>query len=332
MSTAKNKKAAIVGIFIFIGLAILVALILLLGGQKKTFSRSITLMAVFDDVSGLQQGNNVWLAGVKVGTVRTISFDSNAKVVVTLGVLANVHPYIHQDAKAKIGSESLIGNKIVVIDGGSPQLPLIASGGFLKVQKTLGAQSLMDTLQQNNRNLLTITENLKTIADRLVAGQGSIGKLLTDETLVNTLQSSLNSLQAAASNAKALTANLSGYTAKLQTPGSLTNDLVTDTIVFNSLRHTAIQLQQIAQSAGGVVDQLQNAGAGLNKSIHNTSTPVGVLLNDQQAASNIKATLNNLQSGTQKLNEDLEALQHNFLFRGFFRKRAKEKEKLKAKE
>lgn len=329
MNKAKNKRAAIVGIFIFIGLAILVALILLLGGQKKTFSKSITLKAVFDDVSGLQQGNNVWLAGVKVGTVRTISFDSNTKVVVTLGVMANVHPYIHQDAKAKIGSESLIGNKIVVIDGGSPQLPLIASGGFLGVQKTLGAQSLMDTLQQNNRNLLTITEDLKTIADRLVAGQGSIGKLLKDETLANTLQSSLNNLQAASGNAKALTSNLSAYTSKLQSPNSLTNNLVTDTIVFNRLRHTAIQLQQVAQSAGGVVDQLQNASAGLNKSINNTSTPVGVLLNDQQAAANLKATLNNLQSGTQKLNEDLEALQHNFLFRGFFRKRAKEKEKLK---
>lgn len=327
MSTSKNKRAAIVGLFIFLGLAILVAVILFMGGQKKTFARSIELKAMFNDVSGLRQGNNVWLSGVKVGTVRNISFDSNARVTVTVGVLESVQPYIHQDAKAKIGSESLIGNKIIVIEGGSPQLPVIQSGGILGVQKVLGTQSIMDTLQQNNRNFLAITTNLKTITDRLAAGQGSIGKLLKDETLAATLQSSLNNLQSAAVNAKSLTAHLSSYTSKLQSPGSLTNDLVTDTIVFNRLRQTIIQLQQMSQSANGVINQLQSASAGLNKSINNTSSPIGVLLSDQQSGANLKATLENLQSGSQKLNDDLEALQHNFLFRGFFRKRAKEKSK-----
>jgi phospholipid/cholesterol/gamma-HCH transport system substrate-binding protein len=50
---------------------------------------------------------------------------------------------------------------------------------------------------------------------------------------------------------------------------------------------------------------------------------VGVLLHDQQSADNLRATMENLQSGTQKFDEDMEALQHNFLFRGFFRKKAK---------
>lgn len=329
MNTTKNKRAVIVGLFTFLGLAILVTLILILGGQKKTFSRLITLKAVFDDVSGLQQGNNVWFAGVKIGTVRNISFDSSARVVVTIGVLASIHPYLHQDAKAKIGSESLIGNKIVVIDGGSPQLPLIQPGATLGVQKVLSTQGVMDTLQQNNRNILAITTDLKNITGRLAAGEGSIGKLLKDESLANTLQSALSALQISADNAKGLTANLSNYTSKLQTPGSLTNDLVTDTVVFNRLRQTVVQLNQVVQSANGVVAQLQSASAGLNTSINNTSSPVGVLLNDQQAAANLKATLGNLQSSSQKLDENLEALQHNFLFRGFFRKRAKEKEKQK---
>ena len=50
-----------------------------------------------------------------------------------------------------------------------------------------------------------------------------------------------------------------------------------------------------------------------------------MLLHDEQAAANIKVTLQNLQSGTKKLDEDLEALQHNFLLRGFFKKKAKMK-------
>ena len=74
MSTSKNKRAVIVGIFIVVGLGLLVTIILVMGGQRKSFARTITVKALFEDVSGLQQGNNIWLAGVKVGTVRNISF------------------------------------------------------------------------------------------------------------------------------------------------------------------------------------------------------------------------------------------------------------------
>jgi phospholipid/cholesterol/gamma-HCH transport system substrate-binding protein len=332
MSTGKNKRTVIVGLFVFIGLILLVAIVLILGGQRKTFAKSFTLHAVFDDVSGLQQGNNIWLAGVKVGTVKKISFDPNAKVVVTMNVLSSVHEYIHQDAKAKISSDGLIGNKIIVLYGGSPQLPLIASGGTVGIKTALSTEDLMTTLQENNKNLLAITTDFKTVSQRLAAGQGTIGKLLNDETMANTLQSSLNTLQATAANARQFTSNLSGFTAKLQAPGSMANDLVTDTVIFNRLRNTAAHLQEVSQMAGGIVNQLEQASSGINKSLKSTTSPVGVLLNDQQVAADLKGTLSNLQSGTQKLDEDLEALQHNFLLRGFFKKKEKEKKKLEANE
>src|SRR5687768_18239344 len=82
MSTMKNKKAAIVGIFILGGLALLVTIILVMGGQRKSFAKTITVNAIFDDVSGLQQGNNIWLAGVKVGTVKKIAFNPDSKIIV----------------------------------------------------------------------------------------------------------------------------------------------------------------------------------------------------------------------------------------------------------
>jgi len=74
MSKSKNKRAVIVGIFIVVGVGLLIAIIMIMGGQRKSFARTITIKALFEDVSGLQQGNNIWLAGVKVGTVRNISF------------------------------------------------------------------------------------------------------------------------------------------------------------------------------------------------------------------------------------------------------------------
>ena len=101
------------------------------------------------------------------------------------------------------------------------------------------------------------------------------------------------------------------------------NDLATDTTIVASLKQTAAQLNQVSVSANAVVDNLNATTARLNSD----DGPVGVLLNDEVAAANIQSTLMNLQAGTKKLDENMEALQHNFLLRGFFRKRAKAEEK-----
>jgi phospholipid/cholesterol/gamma-HCH transport system substrate-binding protein len=325
MSMIKKRRAVIVGIFVLVGLGLMVAIILIMGGQRKSFARTIHITAIFDDVSGLQQGNNIWLAGVKVGTVRNISFNTDSKVLVRMDILASMVPFIHKDAKAKISSESLIGNKIVVLTQGGPQSPLIQSGDILEIQSSLNSEDMMKTLQQNNTNLLAITTDLKDMTRRLAKGEGSLGKILKDETLVNTLQKTLNTLHAAAANANAFTTDLSRYTAGLQTKGSLANELITDTIVFNRLRSSVIHLKEIAQSAEAIVDNLNKASSNLNTSLNSTSSPLGVLLNDSKAAADLQTTLTNLNLSSEKLDDDLEAMQHNFLLRGYFRKHPKEK-------
>ena len=66
MNPFKNKHSVIVGIFISIALIILIIGVFTLGGQHDTFVEKISVKAVFDDVNGLQTGNNVWLSGVKI--------------------------------------------------------------------------------------------------------------------------------------------------------------------------------------------------------------------------------------------------------------------------
>ena len=236
-----------------------------------------------------------------------------------------MQPYIHKDAKAKISSESLIGNKIVVLTEGSPQSPVIQPGDILEIQPSLNTDDMMNTLQQNNKNLLAITTDLKGLTQGLVKGQGSLGKLLRDESLVNSLQQTLNKLNIAAGNAQSFASDLSSYTARLQSKGSLANELVTDTIVFNRLRSSVIKLNQIAQSAEEIVNNLKQTSSDLHASLNSTSSPLGVMLNDTQAAADLKTTLSNLNVASEKMDEDLEAVQHNFLLRGFFRKKAKVK-------
>ena len=326
MKQTNNKKAVTVGIFVFLGLLILVAGVLTLGGQKNSFQKKLTVKAIFDDVGGLQTGNNVWFSGVKIGTVKKMTFHGGSKVEVIMNIDDKNRQYIRKNAKAKISSEGFIGNKLVVIYGGSMQSPPVEENDALGVERALSTDEMMSTLQENNKNLLDITTDFKTISKRLTNGEGSVGKLLTDEALANNLETTVNGLKQASANAQQLTASLSGYASQLQKEGSLTNDLVTDTIIFNRLRSTVAQLQQTSKTANEVANNFKE----VSDRITSKTSPVGVLLNDPQAAEDLKTILSNLNSGTEKLDENMEAMQHNFLFRGYFNKKAKAEAKAQA--
>ncbi|MEO5889294.1 MAG: MlaD family protein [Ferruginibacter sp.] len=322
MRESKGIKAVLTGIFVIAGIGILLALVFIIGGKDKTFKNSVTANAVFSDVSGLAKGSNVWYSGVKIGTVKKVSFVQNG-VEVSFSIEEDVQQKIRKDTKVKLGSDGLIGNKIIVLYGGTAASPEIEPGNTLQVENGIGTEEMMSTLQSNNKNLLDITNDLKVVSKALSEGNGTIGKLLNDPTIVNGLQAAMVSLNRAGSNAQVLTANLSDFTKKLNNKGYFLNDIATDTTIVASLKQTVAQLNQVSVNANAVVENLNTTTANLNSS----KGPVGVLLNNQTAAANIQSTLVNLQAGTKKLDENMEALQHNFLLRGFFRKRAKADEK-----
>ena len=326
MSTSSNKRSVIVGIFISIGIVIFLVGIFTLGGQQKTFVSSVNVTALFDDVSGLQQGNNVWFSGVKIGTVKKISFFGKSQVKVLMHIDKKAQDFIRKDAKAKIGSDGLIGNKIIVIYGGTQSAPSITTDDTLGVQNGLSTDDIMATLQKNNENLIAITSDFKTVSRRLADGEGTMGALLTDRTLFKSLQSTVANLQTAARNSEKLTGGIAAYTTKLQSPGSLAGGLVNDTVIMRTLQSAIVQLQQAAGSANSFTNQLKTAGNQLN----NRNNTLGLLLYDEKTAARLKNTMDNLNTGSVKLNDDLEAAQHNFLLRGFFRKKAKQDAKDKA--
>ena len=319
----KNRRAVIVGIFVFLALVIFVLGVMTLGGQQSILNKGATIHAVFDEVSGLQAGNNVRYAGVKVGTVRELSFTPEGKIDVVMNIEKESLRVIKKDVKAIVGSEGFIGNKAIVLSGGSPAAPVVPDGHLVQTEKTVSTEEMMETLQENNRNILAITNNFKAISEQMVSGQGTVGRLLKDEQLYRDLQTSMASLKEAAANAQYMVANVSAYTNKLTAKGSLANDLVTDTVIFSRLRSTVREIDALSERANLVVNNLQTASRDLTQSLNDPSSPAGLLLNDKETATDIRATIKNLQAGTKKLDENMEALQHNFLFRGFFRKKAR---------
>lgn len=330
MEKKKTNRPVVVGIFVALGIAILVATVFTLGEEKKAFVKTFTINAVFGDVSGLLPGANVLFSGVKIGTIKKISFYGDSQVLVTMNIEGSVESHIHKDAKAKIGSDGLIGNKLVVIYGGTRTIPQVEKNDFIKVENGLSTEDMMATLQANNKNLLDITNTFKSISKKIDSGNGPIATLLNDPNMSRKLNSSVENLQATLTNfntvsasSKEVLANLSDFSGKLNRKGNSVNDLVADTAIYRNIRGTINELRTASNSIEKFSSSLKSVGNRINQK----NSPLGVLLNDSSSASSLKITLKNLQLSSQKLNDDLEAVQHNFLLRGFFKKKEKAKEK-----
>jgi phospholipid/cholesterol/gamma-HCH transport system substrate-binding protein len=320
MSTSPNKRAVTVGIFVVLGLVFLVAGILVIGNIHQTFSKKLRVTTLFNDVNGLQKGSNIWFSGVKIGTVKQVDFYGASQVKVVMNIDREAQQYIRKDAKVKISADGLIGNKILVIYGGSERVSFVTEDDTLGVEKAISTEDMMTTLQENNVNLVSITSDFKIIAKKLAAGEGTIGKLLNDDAVFNNIEATTASLNAASNKAQQLMASLNTFTSKLNQKGTLANDLVTDTVMVASLRSTVKELNQVAGHASAFISDLK-------QSANDPKSMVGTLLKDEQSAAHLKETMKNLDSGSKKLDEDLEALQHNFLLRKYFRKKEKAEKK-----
>lgn len=321
MAATENRRAIIVGIFLSLGLVIFIIGIFTLGGEQKSFAKNIKISAVFEDVAGLKKGNDVWFSGVKVGTITNIRFVGTSQVDVSMKVDQNVQQFIHRNAGVRISSDGFIGNKLIVIDGGSPQAPEVQDGDVLQAEKITSTDDIMKTLQSNNQNLLAITNDFKLLSHKILQGKGTVGTLLADSLMGEQLRRSMANLQAATSSAAHLAVELDAFSKKMNTKGGFADKVLTDTVVFSRIKASIAQLQQAAANASTLTDNLNKVSNKLNEK----DNAVGVLLNDPKAAEQIRSTLHYLQQSSIKLNDDLEAAQHNFFLKGFFKDRAKAK-------
>jgi phospholipid/cholesterol/gamma-HCH transport system substrate-binding protein len=305
-----------VGLFVLAGLAILVAGVLLLNNLNKTLQRRTKIVTYIDDVSGLQKGNYIWLSGVRIGTVSSLHLLGAAGVEVVMDIDSKVKHLIHKDSKVKLGLDSFIGNRILIIFGGTLNDGGINEGDTLRFEKTLSTDDLIGTLQQNNENLKAITSDFRNISKKMAEGEGSVGKLLNDDSFYKNINAAAVSLQSASVKAEQVINSLADFSAALNKEGTLANELTSDTAVFSSVKASVKKISQIADVATLLLNHLKEAESDPN-------TSVGILMHDENTGTDLKETIKNLNNSTEKLNEDLEALQHSFLLKHYFRKKEK---------
>lgn len=213
------------GIFTLVGIALFVLAIFLIGSRKNMFGDTFMIYGTFRNVGGLNVGNNIRFAGINVGTVEEISIVSDTMIRVDMLMKGKVRPFLKTDAMASIGSDGLMGDKLITITSGSAnEHKLLAAGDRIRTVNPVDFDKVIGTFTQVADNAGIITAELAGMAVQIRKGNGTLSKLLYTDDLSR-------SLEGTAANAQRLTGSLADITSHVRSGrGSLGSLLYTDTL------------------------------------------------------------------------------------------------------
>ena len=195
MKTTSSQKIKI-GLFTFAGLVVLVLGIFFIGSQKSLFNSTFNVYGTFKNVSGLQVGNNVRFAGINIGVVQSINIITDSSVRVDLTLNNSVKKFIKTDAKMSIGSDGLMGDKLVVIaPGGIKSQQEVQPGGRLGSINPVDVDKIITKLTRVADNAETLTTDLSQIVGKINNGKGSIGRLLNNDAMAKNIESTVKQAQ-----------------------------------------------------------------------------------------------------------------------------------------
>lgn len=183
------------GMFIIGGLAICVLALFIIGKQKNLFDPVFKITTEFYNVSGLQVGNKVRFSGITVGTVDNISIINDSTVKVDLLVKKSVQKFIKKDSEVAIGSEGIIGDRLVIITQGGDESPLVVDGQHLLSNEPIETDAIMASLEETSVNAAIITEQLAEIMVEINQGSGTLSRLIKDESIAENLNQTIVNLK-----------------------------------------------------------------------------------------------------------------------------------------
>ena len=322
MEKSANQKIKL-GVFVILGLVLFIAAVYFIGNKKNMFGQTSELTAVFNNVNGLQVGNNVRYSGINVGTVRAIEMENDTVIRVTMILQTKILQHIKKDAVAIISSDGLVGNMIININPGRNSKESVQPGDTVKTYSRVKTDDMMETLSVTNENAALLTADLLKISHQIIQGKGTLGVLLNDTLIAKDLKQTLNYIKITTRGTTESVQRLNQLFASLQNENNVIG-VLNDTLVAGQLKRTVANLDQSSA-------HLQVVLTNLNETVTNIKEGDGALnylSNDPTLVKQIDSTMTNLNQASERLNEDLEALKHNYFFRGYFKKQ----EKAKAKE
>jgi len=208
MKTTASQKIKI-GLFTFVGVIVLVLIVFFIGNKRNLFSSTFNLYGTFKNVNGLNVGNNVRFAGINEGVVSAITILNDTTVRVDLTMNDNVQKFIKADSRISIGSDGLVGDKMIVISpGGITSTQIVKDGTKLETVAPFDADKLIAKLTGIADNAGNLIQNLAAITGKVNSGKGSLGRLLNNDRMANDLDATVKQAKSTIANVHQTSATL----------------------------------------------------------------------------------------------------------------------------
>lgn len=313
------------GAFVLSGLILMILAFFFIGKNKNLFGNEFKLKVRFTNLNGLTEGNNVLFSGLQAGTVKEIGLINDTTIEVTMQINSKVKDFIHRNAVATVGTECLMGNKVVNISPIKGTSQKVTEGDVLKAKNMANMDEIIEKLSQTNNNVASISEILVSTVMRI--DSSAVLRLLNDETIGRSLKASLQNVYKTTKNANQMIESLNLIIADIKMGKGTAGLLLTDTTMAGTLKDAVVQVRAAGINANNMTQELNTIIKTVKDDLNNGSNPANSLLKDSIMARNISLTLENLQKGTDGFNQNMEALKHNFLFRGYFKSIERKKNK-----
>lgn len=243
------------GLFVAFGVILFILGIYYIGNQINIFSKKFQISGIFTDISGLKVGNNARFSGINIGTVTKVQIINDSLVRVDLSIQNDIRQFIRKDSKMEIGSEGLMGNKIVKIYTGSNNFDIVEEGDILETIEVVQIDKILRQLHTSSLNTTIITKNVAEITDKINRGEGAFGKIFADESFAKNLSK-------IAEKTALLTENFAEITDKISKEEGTIGMLLSDTSLANKIYAAGENLQKSTENLTAITEQVNN-GKGL---------------------------------------------------------------------
>jgi phospholipid/cholesterol/gamma-HCH transport system substrate-binding protein len=303
-----SSRAVGAGAFVVIGLLLFAVGLFMIGERRMLFEKRFPVYTEFSRLGELQVGSIVRVAGANAGEITEILLPASpsGKFRVRMDVREALHPIIRTDSAAGTETEGLVGGVFVNIVSGTDQARPLPDGGTIRGIEPYAISDLLkqagDTMAMVNQTVATLRVDAETAVKQVS---------LTAQDAHATLAQMGPDLEAMARNGNQISADTREMIASINGGKGTIGKLVHDDELYNRLRDVTTQAQDVMVNLHSVSDEARRAIVDFRSK----DGPAQGMLAD------MRSTIGQTRKATANLADNMEAMKHNFLLRGFFNKR-----------
>jgi phospholipid/cholesterol/gamma-HCH transport system substrate-binding protein len=296
------------GAFVIIGVVLFTAALFMIGERRMLFEDRFEVYAEFARLGQLEPGAVVRVAGMSAGEVTDIQVPTSPaqKFRVRMLVRDDLHPLVRTDSVASAQTEGLVGGIYVSIAAGSPEAPEIPEGGTIESREPF---ALSDLLQQASDTIAQVNMTVEKLSGDVEMTVKQISMTVQDaHQLIEEVSPQITAI---AENGNRISADTQRIMTSIREGEGTIGKLINDDTLYQRAREIADETKMIMANVKDVSEEARRALADFRAK----DGPTQGLLSD------MRVTLTQAREATADLADNMEAMKHNFLLRGFFNRR-----------